>query len=261
VDHVPRPGEIVHASETWEEPGGGGSVAAVQLSKLAASSVFFTALGDDPLGHRADGELRALGVGVEAAFRRTSQRRAFTHVDDRGERTITVMGERLGPHGRDRLAWDLLDNAAAAYFTAGDRGALQAARWARVLVATSRVLPFLADARVPIDAVVGSARDQAERYTPGLLRPDPNLVVQTSGADGGTFRTADGRSGAFPPAGVPGPVVDAYGCGDSFAAGLTFALGRGDDLEDALAFAASCGAACLTGRGPYSGQLRLLELA
>ncbi len=54
VERVPRPGEIVHASATWEEPGGGGAVAAVQLAKLAGEATFFTALGDDELvlGHR-----------------------------------------------------------------------------------------------------------------------------------------------------------------------------------------------------------------
>jgi ribokinase len=261
VDHVPRPGEIVHAAQTWEKVGGGGSVAAVQLSKLARESVFFTALGEDRLGHRAEGDLESMGVRVEAVFRDTAQRRAFTHVDDRGERTITVMGERLGPSGNDPLAWDLLDDTAAVYFTAGDLGALQAARRARVVVATSRVLPFLAEAGVPLDAVVGSGKDEAERYVPGALHPSPRLVVQTAGADGGTYQTADGRSGSFEAAPLPGPVVDAYGCGDSFAGGLTFALGRGDEVEDALVFAARCGAACLTGRGPYAGQLRLPELA
>src|SRR6266550_865507 len=255
VDHVPRPGEIVHAMETWEEVGGGGSVAAVQLSRLAQESVFFTALGEDRLGHRAEGDLESMGVRVEAVFRDTAQRRAFTYVDDRGERTITVMGDRLGPGGNDHLAWDLMPGTAAVYFTAGDVPALQAARRARVLVATSRVLPFLAEAGVPLDAVVGSGKDEAERYVPGALQPPPRLVVQTAGADGGTYRTADGRSGSFEAAPLPGPVVDAYGCGDSFAGGLTFALGRGDDEEEALAFAARCGAACLTGRGPYQGQL------
>jgi ribokinase len=44
-------------------------------------------------------------------------------------------------------------------------------------------------------------------------------------------------------------VVDAYGAGDSFAAGLTYALGAGLEGNDALAFAARCGAAALTGRG------------
>jgi ribokinase len=49
--------------------------------------------------------------------------------------------------------------------------------------------------------------------------------------------------------------VDAYGAGDSFAGGLTYALGSGLDVEAALELAARCGAANLTGRGPYAGQL------
>ena len=55
-------------------------------------------------------------------------------------------------------------------------------------------------------------------------------------------------------------MVDAYGCGDSFAAGLTFALARGDTVEDAVALGARCGAAVLTGRGPYGAQLTASDL-
>ncbi|MGH3143543.1 MAG: PfkB family carbohydrate kinase, partial [Gaiellales bacterium] len=39
--------------------------------------------------------------------------------------------------------------------------------------------------------------------------------------------TNDGRSGTYDRAASPGPVVDTYGAGDSFAAGLTVALGAG----------------------------------
>jgi ribokinase len=81
-------------------------------------------------------------------------------------------------------------------------------------------------------------------------------VVATQGADGGRWTGAEGRSGTFRAAPLPGPPVDSYGCGDSFAAGLTFGLGRGDTVEEALTLAARCGAACLTGRGPYQAQLR-----
>ena len=69
VESVPEPGEIVHALEAWEEPAGGGAVAAVQLARLAGECLFLTALGDDDLGHRAKLELEALGVRVEAAWR------------------------------------------------------------------------------------------------------------------------------------------------------------------------------------------------
>jgi ribokinase len=42
VEHVPRPGEIVHALEGWEEPGGGGAVAAVQLGRPAGECLIIT---------------------------------------------------------------------------------------------------------------------------------------------------------------------------------------------------------------------------
>jgi len=257
VERVPVAGEIIHALEAWEEPGGGGSVAAVQLAKLAGECTFFAALGDDPLGHRAHRDLGALGVRVEAVFRPIPQRRGFTFIDASGERTITVMGERMGPNGADPLPWDVLDGTGAVYFTAGDEAALRHASRSRVLVVTARILPQVARGAVPLDALVGSGRDQAEHYAPGDLDPPPRLAVWTEGRSGGRYRTADGIEGTYPAAPIPGPVVDAYGCGDSFAAGLAFALGSGLGVEDALAFASKCGAACLTGRGPYEGQLSL----
>ena len=99
VPHVPRPGEIVHATRVFEAPGGGGAVAAVQLRKLAGRSTLFTAFGDDEVGHRSHAELVGLGLDVESGFRPETQRRAFVHLDETGERTITVLGPRLGPRG------------------------------------------------------------------------------------------------------------------------------------------------------------------
>jgi ribokinase len=257
VQRVPLAGEILHPEETWEEPAGGGAVAAVQLAKLAGEATLFTSLGDDELGHRAHRELQDHGVRVEADFRDVRQRRAFTFIDENGERTITTLGERHGPRRSDPLPWEELAATDAVYFTAGDDGALEAARQAGVVVATARELRSLARARVAVDALVGSRRDPWEEYTRGDLKPPPRFAVRTAGADGGSYETADGRRGTFAAAPLPGPRVDAYGCGDSFAAGLTFGLGAGLDLDEALAMGARCGAACLTGRGPYRGQLRL----
>lgn len=257
VERIPRAGEIVHAEEAWSVPAGGGGVAAVQLAKLAGGATLFTALGEDRLGQLSRGGLEKLGVRVESVSRPVPQRRAFTYVDGQGERTITTIGERLNPSGNDPLPWEELAETDAVYFTAGDVGALHAARQARVLVAASRVLSDLARAKVMVDALVGSAVDPSELYRAGDLDPPPRLVVRTEGEAGGTFETDDGRTGRYPPTPVPGPIVDTYGCGDSFAAGLTFALGAGYELGEALLLAARCGAACLTGRGPYEGQLVL----
>ena len=231
VEAVPAPGEIAHASETWEEAGGGGAVAAVQLANLAGTATLFTSLGNDDLGARCRAELERRGVVVHAA----------------GERTITVLDEKLRPSGGDsRLPWHELAGADAVYFVSGDVGALRAARKARLLVAGARELPTLARAGVAIDALVGSGEDARERYQSGDLEPAPLLVVTTAGALGGWLQPG----GPFRAAPLPGPVEDAYGCGDCFAAGLTFALAEGRSPEEAAAFGARCGAA-------YEGQLRL----
>jgi ribokinase len=252
VGHVPRPGEIVHALETWEEVGGGGAVAAVQLARLAGECLFLTALGDDELGRRSADQLVELGVRVEPAWRPEPQRRGFVYVDAEGERTITVIGERLGPSADDSLPWEALEGCDAVYFTAGDAGALRSARSARMLVATTRAREALA-AGVPLDALVASAADAGEAYDEGALHPAPAAVVRTDGPRGGSV-AVDGSVTHWDALPLPGPVVDAYGAGDCFAAGLTFGLGAGLGVAEAALLGAECGAACMTRRGPYGAH-------
>jgi ribokinase len=252
VDAVPRAGEIVHARTIWAEPAGGGAVAAVQLARLAGTCSLFTGLGADELGRRSRAELTRLGVDVKAIPDAEPTRRAFTFIDENGERTITVLGDKLRPRGGDsRLAWHQLHGADAVYFVSGDAEALHHARMARVLVATARELETLREAAVELDALVGSGEDEGELYHPGDLDPPPKVVVTTSGGLGGWVQPG----GPFRPTPVPGTIVDAYGCGDCFAAGLTYGLARGDSVEDAVSLGARCGAAVMTGRGPYSVQL------
>jgi ribokinase len=252
VERVPEPGEIAHAHETWEEPAGGGAVAAVQLANLNGSALLFTALSEDELGRRSRRELEGLGVTVHGTGVADPQRRALTHVDADGERTITVLGRKLVVSGEDGgLPWEELARCDAAYFVSGDVAALRAARRARVLVATARELETLARGGIQIDVLVGSGEDAGERYEQGALDPPPRIVVTTAGRLGGWVRPG----GPFRAAPLPGPVSDAYGCGDCFAAGLTFALAEGKPVDEAVALGARCGAAVLTGRGAYEGQL------
>lgn len=241
-------GAILHATDGWSEPAGGGAVAAVELARLAGSARLFTAVGDDPTGRRIRPELARHGVAVEGPTRPEPHRRAITLVDPAGERTIVVVGPAQAVRGGE-VAPGPLD---AAYFCHGDADALREARAAaRVLVATARVLPVLQAAGVRLDALVQSAADPRERYADGDLDPAPALVATTEGAAGGRWRASDGRSGRWEVAPLLGPPVDAYGCGDSFAAGLAFALGRGDPPDRALAFAATRGAAALCRRGAH----------
>lgn len=262
VDHLPAAGEIVTAEEQFAVPAGGGAVAAVQLRRLAGSADFFTVVGDDELGARSVRELASEhGLDVHAVTRAgRAQRRAFTHLDRNAERTITVLGERLVPAGEEPLPWERLAGADAVYWTGGDAGAARAARGARVLVASGRAPEGLIEAGVMPDVVIASASDEKERAGIAALGPGPRWTVVTDGARGGSYVAADGVGGRWETAALPGAPVDAYGCGDSFAAGLTYALGAGLEIDAALALAARCGAWCLCGRGPYGNQLAAADL-
>ena len=260
LERVPAAGDIVHATDAWEEPGGGGAVAAVQLARLSGSCSFLTALGDDERGAWSRRRLEGLGVRVEAATRSEPTRRAVVFVDAHGERTITTLGQRLAPSAADDLPWSDLDGADAVYVTAGDPGALREARRARVLVATSRITDLLEETVVRLDAVVGSRTDPAEAIDPASFAHPPRLIVRTESVRGGRYATDDGRSGTYDAVPPPGPVVDTYGAGDSFAAGLTFALGAGMNTRSALSLAARCGAWCVAGRGPYGNQVSASDL-
>ena len=250
-DHVPAAGEIVHATHSFEEPAGGGAVAAVQLARMAGGATLLTAFGSDDLATRSRERLAELDVRVDAARRDGPTRRAHTFLDFHGERTITTIGERLEPGRADPLDWSGLEGADGVYVTAADDGALQAARAAKVLVASPRAGTVLAESRVALDALVYSDRDELESAFARALEPRPALLIATRGVEGGRYETADGKTGTWAAAPLPGPVADSYGCGDSFAAGLTYGLAAGESVESALELAAEAGASCLTRRGPY----------
>ncbi len=273
VDHIPHAGEIAHCDDYFDEPAGGGAVAAVQLARLAGRSTLITALGDDELADRAVERLAELGVDVRAARRDGPTRTGVALIDNSRERTITTFGARLAPEagggdggdgqgdgqgGGDRpIDWGSLAEMDAIYFTAGDLGALRAARASRVLVATPRAGEALRHG-VPLDVLVFSGEDQLERRAAEGLRGHARLTVATAGADGGSYSGAE--SGTWESVSPPGEPVDSYGCGDSFAAGLAFGLAAGVGTAGALALAARCGAWCLTGPGPYGRQLTAAEL-
>ena len=248
VDHVPSAGEIIYGTPVASVAAGGGAVAAVACARWGAEALFFTSFGNDELGARARAELAARGVTLHAMTRETPQRRALTLVDAQKERTIIVTGERHVAHGDYPLPWHELADCAAVYITGGDVAAVRAARAARIVVATARILPLLREAGIAIDALVSSANDPAERYA-GELDPEPRLVVRTDGSRGGTY-TLDGETQPYVAVPVNG-VGDTYGAGDTFAAGLTFALGSGQAPAAAIAFARARASEVLVVRGPY----------
>ena len=260
VPTMPKPGEIVHATEWWEDAGGGGAVAAVQLARLAGGAEFYTALAEDEKGRAAKARLEELGVTVYAAPRPGEHRRGFVHLDGEHERTITILGDRIVPHGDDDLPWENLERTDAVYFTGGDVGALQHARKARRLVATPRAYETLRASTVNLDVLVRSGTDPGEQQAEDRLDPAPDFVVSTAGKKGGRWVGEDRTTGHWEAAELPGEPMDSYGAGDSFAAALTFGLGAGMSIDEALELASRAGASKLTGRAAYENQLTAADL-
>ena len=153
------------------------------------------------------------------------------------------------PVAHDPLPWEHLADCAGVFVTATDSEGLKLARAAKVLTATPRLrLPVLQGAGVSLDALIGSNLDPGESIEEGQLTPAPTLRIATEGEKGGLF-SPGGRFEAQP---LPGPLIETYGCGDSFAAGVTAGLAAGVSIPDAIKLGAQCGATCATHFGPYA---------
>ena len=196
---------------------GGGAVMARQIARLNGACEFFTALGDDELGRRSERRLAELGVDVHAV-RFGESRRGWVHIDDAGERTITRLGAEAPPRGPLPLkGYD------AVFFVSGDgRGAA---------IGSGRPL---SRGDCPRAGDTPGSRRQArlahrQRERSGRAVRRRRSRPQPSSDRGRRGGTANGVP--YQAASLPGPVVDAYGAGDSFGATLCFALARGDDLR------------------------------
>lgn len=254
LERLPRAGLVQTARACLDLPGGAGAVAAVQLARLSGAAVrFFTALGRDAAGEAAARTLRELGLDLHVAWRQAPTRRGVSFCDASGERSIVVIGERLGPRGDDPLPWRELEHCDGVFASAADAQALRLARAARVLTATPRLrLPVLQESGVALDALIGSGLDPAECVPADALQPPPALRIATAGAQGGQAEPL----GPFAAPLRQRPLVDSYGAGDCFAAGVTAGLAAGWSPEQAISLGCHCGSACLDGLGPYATQLR-----
>ena len=249
VNQWPKPGLISRAHRALEEPAGAGAVVAVQMARLTGQRVsFLTALGRDDIAQRSVDRLKSLGVDCYVAWKEVPSRRGISLVDSTGDRAITVIGDRLTPQSSDDLPWESLAACDGVFVSATDPAGLQLARRARVLTATPRLRQeILQNAGVELDALIGSGLDPGEQLNGTVLSPKPRLVIATEGANGGSMDPG-GRYEASP---RPGPLVESYGCGDSFAAGVTAGLAAGWSAREAIQLGADCGAECATRFGPY----------
>ena len=246
--HLPGRGRIADLHDPWCEPAGGGGVAAVAAARLGAHVTLLTALGDDLTAAESRRLLEDRGVSVIAARASGPQTPVLTIIETGGERTIMVVGARMQARASDLTGTDLLASADAVYYTGEDPELLRVAREARHLVVSGRRLADVAAAGIIVDVIVASANDPDESPAALPRALAPGAVVMTDGAAGGSIES-HGSVRRYAPALQAAPIVDSYGCGDSFAAGLTAGLARGLGIDDAVAVGAAAGGLCATWRG------------
>ena len=250
VDQLPKAGCISHAKKQIDYPAGGGTLTALEMQSIIKEPVhFFTSLGKDPVGEKCYKELEKFGLKLNVAWRDSPTRKGISFVDSNGERAITVIGERLQPSGLDNLPWEELDNFDGVFLTAADSKAIHFSRKAKLLAATPRIgIKELNKSNSQLDILIGSGLDPGEKYNLEEINKPPRIRISTEGSNGGQAFPG----GHFKAVNLNSKIVDTYGCGDKFAAGVVTGLASNWDLEKAISLGAHCGARCTTYFGPYS---------
>jgi len=279
LNAFPAPGKEVLAGEMAVVLGSSSAICAAGLARLGASVTFVGVVGTDDYGEFVLRELTRLGVGVEGVRRdptvRTGATVSIVYGGDRA--LVTFLGSIAALRGED-VPLDLLDHhrhlhissyylqkglqpglpdlfreaTARGLTTSLDTGFDPEERWQR-----EDVLALLAwvDFFFPNEEEARALADVADVTEAArlLARHARRWVVVKRGAEGALACSRDGRCVAVPA--FPVEVVDTTGAGDSFNAGFLFAhLVEGRPLEEALAFAAACGALSTTGLGGTAAQ-------
>ena len=249
VDQLPKPGVISHSEKSIEYPAGGGSVIAKTLSELTNNLVhFFTSLGNDYYGEQSFKILSNYGMKLHVAWRDKPTRKGFSLIDSNGERSITVIGERLAPTYKDKLDWNLFKKMDGIFITASDSEIFKKARIADSLCTTPRVgINIINKSNVFLDGLIGSNLDPGEDFSLSDISIKPKLIIKTEGENGGILYPG-GRYEALINAKQK---IDSYGCGDAFAAGILYGLSSKWSIDKILSLAKLLGRDASECFGPY----------
>ncbi len=249
VDQLPKQGVISHSEKSIEYPAGGGSVIAKTLSELTNNKVhFFTSLGKDYYGEKSFEILSNYGMKLHVAWRDKPTRRGFSLIDSNGERSITVIGERLAPTYKDNLDWNIFEKMDGIFITASDSAIFKKARIADALCTTPRVgLDIINNSHVFLDGLIGSNLDPGEVFSLSDISIKPKLIIKTEGENGGILYPG-GRYEALI---NTKQKVDSYGCGDAFAAGILYGLSSKWNVNKILSLAKLLGKDASEFFGPY----------
>ena len=260
VNRMPAGGETLSDGVFSSGHGGKGSNQAVAAARLGAEVSLLTAWGTDTFGNGACELWHEEGVRASVVTTEAATMVGVILVEPNGENRIVIAPgalARLAPEDVDLFEEEI---ATADILVTGfeipvpaARRALQLARrhGVRTLLNPAPAVPFdaelwdLVDVLTPNQSeaavLTGEAADTADACADAIRARFGGVAVLTLGGRGCLLDTPDGTRTRVA-AVRPDRVVDTTGAGDAFTGALAVALARGDEVADAVRFAAAAGA-------------------
>jgi ribokinase len=256
TSRIPGPGETVLGSGYAEHAGGKGLNQAVAASRSGAQVAFVGCLGDDEAGRRMREVL--VGDGIDASAVTVSDSptgRALILVADDGENSIVVVpgaNHALSLPATVPDAGVVLCQLEVPLDQVGLALAAGRRNGATTILNPAPAAPLPADLLAACDVVVPNEHEvELLGGAAALLGAGCRAVVVTRGGAGVDVHTAGGVAHC-PPFEVD--VVDTTGAGDAFCGALAARLAAGDDLQEAVRWAAAAGALATTVVGAVPAQ-------
>jgi ribokinase len=253
---IPGPGETVLGNSYAEHAGGKGLNQAVAAARSGAAVAFVGCLGDDDAGRRMRAVLAGDGisdaaVGVSGA----PTGRALIVVDGNGENSIVVvpganhdvsLPDALPDAGVVLCQLEVPLDQVAQALAAGRRAG------ATTILNPAPAAPLPAELLATCDIVVPNEHEvELLGGVAALLAAGCRAVVVTRGGAGVDVHTTEGVAHC---AAFEVDVVDTTGAGDAFCGSLAARLAAGDELNDAVRWAAAAGALATTVVGAVPAQ-------
>ncbi len=281
VDRFPKPGETITGRDFGTYPGGKGANQAVAAGRLGADVRMVGKVGDDLYGRQYlkvlnENGVSTDGVGIQPA---TSTGVAVIEVDGSGENHIVIIAGANGKVDREYIDQKLeylmecdiflfqleipLDTVMYAMNLLKSEGKViifDPAPAAKLPDGIFPLVDYITPNETELQVLTGMSVAEEGDILKGaaqLLEKGVKVVVAKAGKNGAYI--ADGKSFTHIP-GFSVEVVDTTAAGDSFNAGLAFALSRRKDLIESVRFANAVGALSTTAKGAQGAMPKLEEV-
>ena len=283
LDRLPKPGETLHGSSYKIGLGGKGANQAVAARKLGSDVKFICRIGPDIFGDTAFNEIASYGVSTDYILRdpKGATGLAIINVGGDGENAISLIGGSNMTLDETDVARSAraLENAKILLlqmevpFDASLRAARLAKKGGATVILDPAPAPKQPYAREVYDAVdiltpneietaalVGwqpQSADEGLKAAAALNKTGVKTAIVKLGAQGVCVK-GPSWEGFIPPFKVT--PVDTVAAGDSFNGGLAYALEQDMPLQEAVRFAAACGALSTTKKGAAAAAPLLAEV-